>query len=64
MAETNDDLVYLQIGEYDHADGQLIPRKQMPNDAYPSAFTVKMSAVADDESLDADRGIEVWVVAR
>ena len=64
MTETNDDLVYLQVGEYDHADGQLMPRQQMPNDAYPSAFTVRLSSVADETIEGADRDIEVWVVAR
>lgn len=59
MSEQSEDMVYLTVGpEYD--DGELIPRAQMPNDAFPAAGTVK----GDDVEGVAGKTYEVWAVER
>lgn len=59
MNEQSEDMVYLTVGpEYD--DGELIPRAQMPNDSFQTAFTVQ----GDDVDGVAGRTYEVWAVER
>lgn len=59
MSEQSEDMVWLTVGpEYD--DGELIPRSQMPDDAFRAAFTVK----GDDIEGVAGQTYEVWAVER
>ena len=46
MTETSNDQVPLLIGEHDVADGAVMARASMPTDAFRTAATVKLSAVA------------------
>lgn len=40
MASSTEDFVYLQYGLDEDADGELVPRSQLPHDAYASAGAV------------------------
>ena len=63
MAKDNDS-IYLQVGEQDDADGEVMIRSSMPTDAYQTALTVRHSDVANTEPEGADDVLEVWVVPR
>ncbi|MDF2047276.1 hypothetical protein P2P98_14005 [Microbacterium sp. Kw_RZR3] len=45
------DLVYLQFGLDDDADGELIKRSQLPDDAYESAGSVTAEPVGGEPGV-------------
>lgn len=57
MSEQSEEMVWFTVGpEYDN--GELIPRAQMPDDAFQTAFTVQ----GDDIEGIAGQPYEVWAV--
>lgn len=64
MPDGSIDLVYLLIGEDDHAHGEVMFRSNIPSDSYRAPGTVRHSAVADLNASDNDADLEVWVVPR